>query len=93
MTISAAVADLGGRGRLRLPEIVLQQEQTYVINTVYRRCRWHREQFIPGVVDTGQKQPKSQKLIAGVNDTAQELFTGVNDTADKFFGGVSDTGN
>jgi hypothetical protein len=38
--------------------------------------------LFPGVVDTGQKQPKSQKL-----------FTGVNDTADKFFGGVSDTGD
>jgi hypothetical protein len=30
----------GGRGRLRRPEIVLQQEQTSVINTVYRR--WSR---------------------------------------------------
>ena len=42
--------NIGGRGRLRRPEIVLQQEQTSVINTVYRRC-----QFFPGVVDTGQK--------------------------------------
>jgi hypothetical protein len=31
---------------------------------------------------------KSQKFIAGVNDTAEKLFTGV-----KFFGGVSDTGD
>ena len=31
--------NIGGRGRLRRPEIVLQQEQTSVINTVYRRCR------------------------------------------------------
>jgi hypothetical protein len=49
--------------------------------------------LFPGVVDTGQKQPKSQKFIAVVNDTAEKLFTGVNDTADKFFGGVSDTGD
>ncbi len=47
--------------------------------------------LFPGVVDTGQKQPKSQKFIAGVNDTAEKLFTGVNDTADKVFGGVSNT--
>ncbi len=39
--------------------------------------------FFPGVVDTGQKYPKSLKFIAGV-------VTGVNDTADKFFGGVND---
>jgi hypothetical protein len=25
---------------------------------------------------------KSQKFIAGVNDTAEKLFTGVNDTGD-----------
>jgi hypothetical protein len=31
--------NIGGRGRLRRPEIVLQQEQTSVINTIYRRCR------------------------------------------------------
>jgi hypothetical protein len=31
--------NIGGRGRLRRPEIVLQQEQTSVINTVYRQCR------------------------------------------------------
>ena len=49
MTISAALANFGGRGRLRRPEIVLQQEQTSVINTVYRRCRF------PGVIDTGHK--------------------------------------
>ncbi len=36
--------NIGGRGRLRRPEIVLQQEQTSVINTVYRRwSRWHRQ--------------------------------------------------
>ena len=49
--------------------------------------------FFPGVVDTGQKYPKSLKFMAGINDTAEKLFTGVNDTADKFFGGVSDTGD
>ena len=54
MTISAAVADFGGRGRLLRPGLVLQQEQTSVINTVYRRCQRHRR-FFPGVVDTGQK--------------------------------------
>jgi hypothetical protein len=40
-----------------------------------------------------RKKPKSQKFIAGVNDTAEKLFTCVNDTADKFSGGVSHTGN
>jgi hypothetical protein len=40
--------------------------------------------FFPGVVDTGQKYPKSLKFIAGNNDTAEKLFTGVNETADKF---------
>jgi hypothetical protein len=49
--------------------------------------------FFPGVVDTGQKEPKSQKFFASVNDTAEKLFTGVNDTAYKFFGGVSDAGD
>jgi hypothetical protein len=48
--------------------------------------------FFPGVVDTGQKYPKSLKSIAGNNDTAKKLFTGVNDTANKCFGGVNDTG-
>jgi len=41
---------IGGRGRLRRPEIVLQQEQTSVINTADTG-----EKFFPGVVDTGQK--------------------------------------
>jgi hypothetical protein len=49
--------------------------------------------LFPGVVDTGQKLPKSQKFFAGVNDTAEKLFAGVNDTADKFFSAVSDTGD
>jgi hypothetical protein len=47
---------------------------------------------IGGVVDTGQKEPKDLKFIAGVNNTAKKLFTSVNDTADKFFGGINDTG-
>jgi hypothetical protein len=38
--------------------------------------------FFLGVVDTGQKKPKSLKFIVGVNDTA-----------DKFIGSVSDTGD
>ena len=41
MTISAAVADFGGRGRLRRPELVLQKAQTSVV--------------IGGVVDTGEQ--------------------------------------
>jgi len=52
MTISAAVADFGGRGRLRRPELVLQKAQTsVVIGGVVDTG----EQFIAGVVDTGQK--------------------------------------
>ena len=51
--------NIGGRGRLRRPEIVLQQEQTSVINT----------QFIAGgVIDTGEQ------FIAGVNDTGDDIF-------------------
>jgi hypothetical protein len=39
--------------------------------------------FFSNVVDTGQKYPKSLKLIAGVNDTTEKLFIGVNNTAEK----------
>jgi hypothetical protein len=62
MTISAAMANFGGRGRLWRPEIVLQQEQTSVINTVYRRWKTLSTvsltpaiTFFPSVVDTGHK--------------------------------------
>ncbi len=52
MTISAAVADFGGRGQLRRPELVLQKAQTsVVIGGVVDTG----EQFIAGVVDNGQK--------------------------------------
>ncbi len=52
MTISAAVADFGGCGRLRRPELVLQKVQTpVVIGGVVDTG----EQFIAGVVDTCQK--------------------------------------
>ncbi len=50
--------NIGGRGQLRQPEIVLQQEQTSVINTIYGG----------GVVDTGEQ------FIAGVNDTGDNIF-------------------
>jgi hypothetical protein len=39
MAISVAVADFGCRGRLQRPEKGLQQEQTSVINTVYRQWK------------------------------------------------------
>jgi hypothetical protein len=39
--------NINSRGRLRRPEIVLQQEQSSVINTSIT--------FSPGVVDIGQK--------------------------------------
>ncbi len=52
MTISAAMADFGGRGQFRRPELVLQKAQTsVVIGGVVDTG----EQFIAGVVDTGQK--------------------------------------
>jgi hypothetical protein len=52
MTISAAVANLCGLGRLRQPELVLKKAQTsVVIGGVVDTG----EQFIAGVVDTGQK--------------------------------------
>ncbi len=49
MTISAAVADFGRRGRLRRPELVLQKAQTSVVIGVIVDTS---EQFIAGVVDT-----------------------------------------
>jgi hypothetical protein len=42
-----------------------------------------KKTFFQGVVDTGQKNAKSFKFIAGVNDTANKFFTSVNDIADK----------
>jgi hypothetical protein len=52
MTISAAMADFGGRGRLRRPELVLKKAQTsVVIGGVVDTG----EQFIAGFVDTGHK--------------------------------------
>jgi hypothetical protein len=39
--------NIGGRGRLRRREIVLQKEKTSVVNTIYDTD----EQFIAGVVD------------------------------------------
>jgi hypothetical protein len=46
--------------------------------------------FFPGVVDTGQKYPKSLKFIDGVNNTADKLFSDFIDTAKKLFAGVND---
>jgi hypothetical protein len=42
--------NIGGRGRLRRPELVLQKAQTSVAGVVDTG-----EQLFPGVVDTGQK--------------------------------------
>ena len=50
MTISAAVANFGGRGRLRRPDLVLQKA-VIVIGGVVDTGK----QFIAGVVDTGDK--------------------------------------
>jgi hypothetical protein len=63
---------IDGRGRLRRPEIVLQQEQTCHQYSLSRVSTTPAITFFPGVVDTGQKIPKSQKFIAGVNDTAEK---------------------
>ncbi len=51
--------NIGGRGRLRRPELVLQKAQTSVGGKIYRRCL---------VVDTGEQ------FIAGVNDTGDNIF-------------------
>ncbi len=59
--------NIGGRGRLRRPELVLQKAQTSVGGKIYRRCL---------VVDTGEQ------FIAGVNDTADKFFGSVNDTGE-----------
>jgi hypothetical protein len=49
--------------------------------------------FYHGVVDTGQKNAKSLKFMAGVYNTAEKLFSDVNDTAEKLFRGVNTTAN
>jgi hypothetical protein len=59
--------NIGGCGRLRRPELVLQKAQTSVI--------------IGGVVDTGVNDT-AEKLFSGVNDTADKFFCGVNDTGE-----------
>ncbi len=51
--------NIGDHVRLRRPEIVLQKEQTSVINTV------PVENFIGGVIDTGEQ------FMAGVVDTGE----------------------
>jgi hypothetical protein len=53
--------NIGGRGQLRRPEIVLQKEQTSVVNIVIAGGK-----FIGGVVDTGEQ------FIAGVVDTGEK---------------------
>ncbi len=56
MTISAAVAVFGGRGRLRRPKLVLQKAQTSVViggivdtgdtgDNIFPRCRWYRSEI------------------------------------------------
>jgi hypothetical protein len=68
--------NFGSRGRLRRPEIVLQEKQTSVINTVYHRLKTKSLKFIAGVNDT------AEKLFIGVNDIADKFFGGVSDTGD-----------
>ncbi len=50
MTISAAVADFGGRGRLLRPGIVLQQEHAEKLFTGVNDTA---DKFFGGVSDTG----------------------------------------
>ncbi len=38
--------------------------------------------FFPGVIDTGQKKPKTLKFIIGVNDTGEKFIGGVFVTGD-----------
>jgi hypothetical protein len=87
--------NIGGRGQLRRPEIVLQKEQTSDANIVY--CWWKNltpaNSLSPVSLIPVRNNQKAIKFFAGVNDTAEKLFTGVNDTADKLFGGVNDTGD
>ncbi len=93
--------NIGGRGWLRRPWPTLAAGDSFAarvdlchqyslspVNNLSPVSTTPLITFFPG-----QKEPKSQKFIAGVDDTAEKLFTGVNDTADKFFGGVSDTGD
>jgi hypothetical protein len=78
---------------------VFQKEQTSVVNKVYLPVNnlslvsmTPAITFFPGVIDTGQKKPKSLKFITGVNDTTKILFSGVIDTPDKFFAGSTTPG-
>ncbi len=65
--------NIGGRGRLRQPEIVLQKAQTSVVSLSLV------EKFIGGVVDTGEQ------FIGNVVDTGEQFIASVNDTADNIF--------
>jgi hypothetical protein len=67
--------NIGGRGRLRRLEIVLQKGQTSVINTVYCRSK----KFIGGVVDTGGQ------FLAYVIDTVEQFIAGVNNSTNNIF--------
>jgi hypothetical protein len=93
MTPTAAVSDPGGRRYCCLfvstvfSPLSLTPGNNFSVVSLTAAIK-----LLPGVVDTGQKYPKSLKFIASVNNTAEKLFTGVNDTVDKFFGGVNDTG-
>ncbi len=60
--------NIGRRGRLRWPEIVLQKEQTSVAIQFIGGVVDISEQFMTGVVDTGEQ------FIAGVSDTIDNIF-------------------
>ncbi len=69
MTPSAAASDPGGHRyccRCLIVNIVLSKNLSAVLLTPAIK-------LFPGVLDTGQKLPKSLKCIAGVNETAEKL--------------------
>jgi hypothetical protein len=77
MTPSAAASDPGGRRYCCLIVITVLSKKLSALSLT------PAIKLFPGVVDTGQKLPKSLKFIAGLNDTADKLFAGVVETGDK----------
>ncbi len=63
--------NIGGCGWLPRLEIVLQKEQTSVVNTVYRQCKkWSAVLLTPA----NSLSQVSQVFIAGINTTALTFF-------------------
>ncbi len=83
---------IGGRGRLRRPEI----SSIYPFQLFLSLPAPHL--YGVRVLDTGNKFiaaviVTSEKLFSGVNDNGDKFIAGVLDTGDKFIPGINDTGD